>query len=409
MADPEPRGTWLPVRWQPDPAATGPRRARTPALIEAFVPEPVDAGELSLSAAATTAAADAERAIARLQRTHAAGLLRTLSAQMLRSEAIASSQMEGVVVPSNRTLAKVGAGGRHHPNAQAALEAIAAVTDAYAWAAAGGAFTTEILLDLHRAVARGDRALAPHAGAWREGQNWIGRDPYTPVGADFVPPPRDHLEPLIDDLVALLERRDLSPVVQAAVAHAQFETLHPFADGNGRVGRILVGMLLRRDRLVEEIDPPVSLVLARDRERYVAALTAWRLDRRDGPSLLVSTIAEALEEAASATARLVDDVDRLLDTWRSTLDGVRAHSAAWALLELLPSRPIVSATSAAEALGRSPQRVRDGLALLQERGVVRPVTLGRRNVQYEAVGVFALLDAFERELSGGRLQIAETR
>lgn len=136
-------------RWTPEPDAPGPRRARAPVDVHAYVPAPIEHLDLGVSVATLTALSDAEREIAALQGHAAAVGVETLAAQLLRSEAIASSQMEGVSVPSNRTLAKVTAGGRHHENAEAALEAIAAVTQAHEWALTGEPFAVGVIERLH--------------------------------------------------------------------------------------------------------------------------------------------------------------------------------------------------------------------------------------------------------------------
>jgi Fic family protein len=397
------------VLWTPDPDAHGPRRARRPVPIRAYVPAPLATLDLRLRAETAAAVADAEREVADAQGHAGVVGVRSLSAQLLRSEAIASSQMEGVAVPSNRTIAKVAVSGRHHENAAAALEAVDAVSDAYAWASlTQEPFAPEVLLRLHAAIARSDRRLAAHAGAFRARQNWIGPDPHTPHGADFVPPPPERVAGLIADLVAYLERADLPPVVQAAAVHAQFETIHPFPDGNGRVGRMLIGMTLARGGLAGDVVPPVSLVLSRERERYVDALTRWRF-HDDGADTWITLLARALEEAALATKRLADRVAALQAGWRSTATVGRRGSAADLLLGAMVSAPVIDARTAERITGRSRAAVERALNGLAEDGVLRQVTLGRRNRAWESVGLFALLDDFERDLSGGTVGIGETR
>ncbi len=330
------RYTRVDVRCVPDPAAHGPRRARVPVIVRAYVPDPLATLDLRIGAQAATAIADAEREVAAAQH-HAATIgTHTIAHQVLRSEAIASSQMEGVVVPSNRTIAKVTVSGRHHENARAAREAIDAVIAAYAWAAddVPTEYDPDLLLGLHAQIARSDRRLASTAGAFRQQQNWIGPDPYTPRGAEFVPPPTEDVPRLLDDLVDFLGRRDLSPVLQAAAAHAQFETIHPFADGNGRIGRMLIGMTLTRGGLVRDVVPPVSLVLARERHAYVDALTAWRYD--DGIDRWVTLLANALEESALATRRLADDIAALRLRWRTLAADPAPRDATSVLIDALP-------------------------------------------------------------------------
>lgn len=398
------------VRWVPDPAAHGPRRARVPVLVSAYVPDQLDELDLRIEAATATAIADAEREVAAAQRHAEIIGTGTIAHQVLRSEAIASSQMEGVVVPSNRTIAKVAVSGRHHENARAAREAIDAVIAAYEWAAddASGEYDADLLLGLHAQIARSDRRLAMSAGRFRDQQNWIGPDPYTPNGAEFVPPPAEEVSRLLDDLVDFLGRRDLSPVLQAAAAHAQFETIHPFADGNGRVGRMLIGMTLTRGGLVRDVVPPVSLVLARERDAYVNALTAWRYEE-DGIDRWVTLLANALEEAAGATRRLADEIAALRRRWRSLAADPGPGNAASAVIDALSTHPVINTEIAERVTGRTRRTAERVLARLEADGVLRQVTIGKRNRAWESVGHFALLDRFERELSGGAVGIGETR
>jgi len=118
--------------------------------------------------------------------------------------------------------------------------------------------------------------LEVHGGSFRGVQNWIGGSDYNPCSADFVPPPPELVAHLMDDLCAFCNTDDLPPVAQAAIAHAQFETIHPFVDGNGRTGRAIVHLVLRRRGLVPRVLPPVSLVLATLARDYVKGLTATR-------------------------------------------------------------------------------------------------------------------------------------
>lgn len=398
-----------PSTWVPDADAPGPKRTRQPVQIRAYVPAPIAEIDVALTMATVTAVSDAERAIAATQ-THAQAIgVGSLAAQLLRSEAIASSQMEGVSVPSNRTIAKVAVSGRHHETAENAREAIRAVREAYDWASSTDEpFDREIVLRVHAAVARGDRHLAAHAGALRMRQNWIGRDPHTPAGADFVPPPADLVPELVDDLCVFLNRSDVSPVVQAAIAHAQFETIHPFPDGNGRVGRTLLGMALCRRGLAERVVPPVSLVLSRDREAYVDGLTRWRF-AEDGVTTWIATLADALEETARASQRLADQIVGLQEEWRTRAGVTRRGTTVDRIIDSLLAHPVINGQSGVAQTGRTPQAVLRAIGVLETSGVLAPVTLGKRNRAWECVGLFALLDDFERRLSGGTVGVANTR
>jgi Fic family protein len=128
-------------------------------------------------------------------------------------------------------------------------------------------------------VRRTAEQAATHAGVIRDRQNWIGGEASSPANADSIPPPHTEVDGLLTDLAAFCERSALSPVLQAAIAHAQFETIHPFWDGNGRVGRALIHVVLRRRGLVERFLYAVSLVLAPNTDAYVKGLTLCRRTR----------------------------------------------------------------------------------------------------------------------------------
>jgi Fic family protein len=236
---------------------------------------------------------------------------------------------------------------------------------------------------------------ARHDGLVRDRQSWIGRDGSTPATAEFVPPPPEHVDPLLDDLGAFATRDDLSPVLQAAIVHAQFETIHPFWDGNGRVGRALIHVVLRRRRAVVRFLPPVSLVLANNADTYVRGLTSYRYaDENDWYAIF----SDALRIAAEGSVGFAERVRTLQEEWLELAGHPRRDSATARLIELLPSHPIVNLRTAMELTGASDQAVLRAFDRLQAAGVIRQTTVGRRNRAFESVGLFALMDDFERQL-----------
>ena len=210
--------------------------------------------------------ADAEAALVRLDAT--AGALadtEALARLLLRAEAVASSRIEGLEVGGRRLLrAQAAHQLGEDPRDVTAVEVLGNI-EAMLWAVEavppGGAITVEIVLEGHRRLLAGTR-LAEHGGRTRTVQNWIGGSDYNPCAAAFVPPPHELVDELLSDLSAFCNDDSLPAVAQAAIAHAQFETIHPFADGNGRTGRALIHLVLRRRGLAPRILPPVSLILA---------------------------------------------------------------------------------------------------------------------------------------------------
>jgi Fic family protein len=173
------------------------------------------------------------------------------------------------------------------------------------------------------------------------------------------------------DLVGFANSEDLDVVTQAAMLHAQFECIHPFEDGNGRIGRVLIGWLLVR-RLGVRVPPPFSVLVARDPGGYLSGLTFYRLGALDQ---WVRWFAETLERAATAATGLVADLGALLADWRRrATEGrpVRSDSLVWPLLELLPQHPVVSAGMVADRFDVSAETSRQALLRLERLGVVAP-------------------------------------
>lgn len=207
------------------------------------------------------------------------------------------------------------------------------------------------------------------------------------------------------DLCAFVNDDGLSPLAQAAVAHAQFETIHPFADGNGRTGRALIYLILRRRGLARRILPPVSLVLATWSKAYIEGLVATRYTGSADSAAAQSGMNRWLEFFASACARAVADAthyeQRIMDMqvrWEGRLGRVRRGSAAAALLAALPATPIVTVPAASATIGRSYEATNNAIERLVEAGILRQVRVGRRNRAFEAPEVIDAFADLERTL-----------
>jgi Fic family protein len=226
----------------------------------------------------------------------------------------------------------------------------------------------------------------------RQVQNWIGGSHPNPRGAAFIPPPPEDVARLLSDLCDFCARDDLPTIAQAAVAHVQFETIHPYFDGNGRVGRVLVQVILRRRGLARTVLPPVSLVLAGAGERYIDGLTAFR--RGDAEAWLAFFVESAFR-AARAGEELADGVRALQDEWIARAGHPRRDSAASTLVQRLPEEPIVDLAAARRLTGASAQATLGGIDRLVGAGVLHELSGRRRGRLWESAGLFALLDRFE--------------
>lgn len=332
---------------------------------KAWVPDTLRSRDLSLSEA-TVRGTEQAAAAARRGSDRLPARWEPLSRLLLRAEGVASSFIEGVRAP----LADVAAaeidpavGG----NAAWVADNLAAVTAAIGEARGGQPLTPQSLHSWHRTLMAGSRHLPPHhVGAFRKAQGWIGGT--SPLDAVLVTTPPEHIDDLVDDLVVFANRDDVDAVTQAAVAHAQFEVIHPYGDGNGRVGRTLIGWILTR-RLNLISSPPVSVRIATDRGGYLSGLTLFRLGDLDP---WVRWFAQVVRDAGDATANLVSEVGELEARWMHRLTDMRADAAARRMVAILPQHPVLSADIAAAALGVSDRTCRSALAKLAEHGIVQP-------------------------------------
>jgi hypothetical protein len=341
-------GTTVPVEW----------RGRQ---VDAFVPVRLDGVELPLSPAAGRAAARAEGALAVVDDRMHAGL-EVPARPLLRAEGLASSRIEDV----------------HAPVADVAVADVdPAVTGSAGWVADNlraldralahdGPLTVDALRVWHELLMRHSSLRADLVGAWRDAVGWVGGA--NPLQAAHVPPPPELVDELVVDLVRFANGTTLDPVTQAAVVHAQFETIHPFADGNGRIGRILIGWVLVR-RLDLLVPPPVSGVFLRDRGGYLGGLTRYRVD---GPDPWVRWFAGALDQSVRSIDTILAEVAAVVAGWPARLHGVRADAAARVLVDHLVARPALDARTAAVLAGVSEQAARTALDELTRRGILRP-------------------------------------
>src|SRR6266704_1735059 len=237
------------------------RRGRLPCDYEAYVPDRLADRRLAFDGDVAADAADAEAAITRLN-AEASALADTeaLARLLLRAESVASSRIEGLEVGARRLLRAEAARelGERSLDVTAAevLGNINAMNSAIRDVGVGDPISLDVLVDFHRRLLA-DTRLAAQTGQLRDKQNWIGGSDYNPCSAAFVPPPHELVPDLMADLCLFCNDESLPAVAQAAIAHAQFETIHPFPDGNGRTGRALIHVVLRRRGLAPRVIPPV--------------------------------------------------------------------------------------------------------------------------------------------------------
>ncbi len=362
-----------------------------------------------LDGATAADVAEAEVAIARLDaRARALVDTESLARILLRIESAASSWIEGLVIRPRRLLRALAEQRfGNEPRDVTAIEVLANVEALRFGIQAideGHPINLDLLLEIHR------RLLSPThltrlAGKLRNAQNWIGDDSFSPCNAVFVPPPPELVKPLMRDLCDFCDDDTLSTIAQAAIAHAQFETIHPFADGNGRVGRVLIHLILRRRGLSVRTLPPISLILARSRADYFAALRATAYvgnsdsdAARESINQWVERFAVGARQAASEADNFEQRIDSLEREWRQRLGRVRTGSAVDRLLRRLPEAPILTVQVAADVIGRSFEATNNAIAVLVEAGILKSTTVARRNRAFEVPELITAFTDFERYL-----------
>lgn len=384
--------------WEANLERDTPVRYRKACRYRAFVPDPLAGQQLMLDLELAGLLSDAEARVRQLNQPVPA--LLPLSRLLLRTESIASSKVEGLAVDAQalaRAEAKLDLGeGRVSSTTVEVLSNIDAMETAIHEASTSERFGIAGIVRIHeQLLAR--TSHAHFAGRIRTVQNWIGGNDYKPCGADFVPPPPEELPALLDDLVAIINDDAMPPIVQAALVHAQFETIHPFEDGNGRVGRALIHVVLRRRGVAEHYVPPISVLFARDRERYIRGLVRFRDD--DGIPDWIEYFAVAAARAARFAGRYLEDV-RILDRqWRAALESTqnppRSDATAWRIIDILAGHPYITAPIAGAATGRSRPQVYEAVEQLEAAGVLKAAGKAGRARVYEVDGLIALLGAME--------------
>jgi Fic family protein len=351
----------------------------------ASVPPQIAAQPVGVSPDTLALASHADAEVARFDAEMAA-LPVLMPAVLLRTESASSSQIELLTANArNIALAELGLPGTSNADLIVAnTRAMRAALDS------GDAVTAESILSIHRALLVADDADI--AGRWRTAQVWIGSSALSPHDADFVPPHADRVPALVDDLVTFAARDDITPMVHAALTHAQFETIHPFLDGNGRTGRVLVHTVLRAHGITRYSSVPVSAGLLRATDRYFTALTAYR---SGDPQPIVVEMSHAAQAAVANGRQLAAELVATRELWRGQVDA-RSDSAAWRLVDLLVAQPVVNADRVAADLGISTRAARTTIDTLVAADVLTPISDARRGRIWQAPAVLAAMDAFAR-------------
>lgn len=365
--------------------------------VDAFIPRPLppSAPPLSLAGMADRLAR-ADHAVSRLEL--AGEMVPSLDwfvYAFVRKEAVVSSQIEGTQATLDDLLTFEGAADGGKPGAD--VEEVCNYLDALAWARTelarpkGLPLSMRLVHGVHRRLMKGVRGASKQPGEVRRTQNWVGGT--RPGNAVYVPPPPEEVVRLLGELERYLHAEDgLPPLVRAGLVHVQFESIHPYLDGNGRVGRLLIALLLEHWKLLQAPLLYLSLHFKRRRPDYYRLLNEVRRsgDWEGWTTFFLEGVAEIAEESALTARELhrivARDRDRVLAARGASLNAVR-------LLELLPKRPVITIPRIVKDLHTTTPTAAKSVALLESLGILSETTGRRRDRSFAYVGYLERLRA----------------
>ncbi|MFF2484866.1 Fic family protein [Microbacterium sp. NPDC058062] len=339
--------------------------------------------------------AETERAVIEIATTDAEARAQShaLGRFLLRTESAASSKIERVSA-SVGDYARALAGSRANPSAVSMVAASAALHRMVQRAGEGGSILLEDLLAAHRVLMSDDPAESPYAGRLRDMQNCIGGSNHSARGALFVPPPPELVPRLLDDLLAWAARDDVPAVIHAAIAHAQFESIHPFTDGNGRIGRALISAILRRRGVARNVVIPLASGILAVRDDYFAALTSYRAG---DPVPVIVIVCRSAVAAAVASRASMDELRALPDEWRRQLTG-RKSAAADRIIDALFDNPVMAAEELVAASGSTTAAAYTAIDRLVDAGVLTEITGRKRDRVWAATDALGELEELDRRI-----------
>ncbi|MBS4751340.1 Fic family protein [Nocardioides sp. zg-ZUI104] len=360
MSDVPPLRDWAPhtaeVRWWRQRTTRGPRVDRLVREVTVSLPPYIAEREYPmdrpLRAMTTASVGD----LSHLDLVHGR-TLKALNHLQLRTESVDSSKIENV----DASLADYGRallGSGANASATSMASATAALSRMIREADTTRKVSAEAMLRAHHDLFRTNPDEAHRAGRFRTTQNWVGGSDYSPRDALHVPPPPETVPGYLDDLFAFCNRDDLPPVVQAAIAHAQFESIHPFIDGNGRIGRTLIHAILRRRRSTRHLTVPIASALVTHRDSYFAALNDYRAGNA---STIVAMMATAIRIATAESWTAATNLLATRERWGGALPEARPGSPVFRLLDLLTEQPILNVELVDRSLGLGPERAEEAI------------------------------------------------
>ncbi len=393
---------WVTERQRPD--LTAPRsRDRRGGTYRRYFPAPLDDRMSPLvDGEAAESVADVSGTIGAIAQRLRDRPVPMLYSTLLRSESISSSWIEGLrETPRNVVIAQLksrdpGLAGYQFERVDTADAILGNLASVRAGVESlREPWSDESIHAIHRTI-----APRVHTGGYRDVGVQIGGG--SKLTASYVAPPAELVPELMSNLLDYANHSPDNPLVKAAIIHAQFETIHPYEDGNGRAGRVLVHGYLARARVLDQGVVPLSIVLRRDTDEYVRRLTAFRhgtpTERADAVSQFVAYFADILADACDETARVINEAEDVADDWEVRTARFRAGSAVRRSLAVLAEQPVLTARYLVAALEVSPPTAHSALDHLVGVGIVEPA--GGRFKRSEVFQAPALLRMMDRLVPG---------
>ncbi len=315
----------------------------------------------------------------------------------VRKEAVITSQIEGSQATLRDVLRFEATNASEHPED---VEEVCNYVEALKYARremtrpSGLPLSTRLLCGAHKRLMKGARGADKQPGKIRSSQNWIGGS--RPGNARFVPPPPQDVPPAMAAIEKWLHAQDpLPPLIRCGLAHVQFESIHPFLDGNGRIGRLLVSLLLEHWNVLEQPLLYLSLALKRRQQEYYHRLASVRTDGdwEGWSAFFLECVSEAASDAVDVAARLF----QLVTAHRTTL--LKAETVTVSdvrLLEVLPAHPIMTVARAMELLSVSKPTAAKAIDTLVSASILRETTGKQRDRVYSYHDYLTVLMGNER-------------
>ena len=389
---------WVPCTYKNVPwrqqVRAGSKEDRMVRSIKVCIPTEIATRTFSLDSQSISRSESAISAISYLDCAHGE-ILKSLDRLLIRTESVASSKIENLYATPEE-YARALYGNNSNSSAVAMVAGTQALTSLIASVDSGKMITESAIKDAHRTLMKDVPREQESAGTYRQVQNWIDGSDHSPLGAIFVPPPPENVESLMKDLLTFANRDDVPALVQATITHAQFETIHPFADGNGRIGRALVNTILRRKRVTTRVVVPIASFLVTNRKAYFDDLNKYR----DGHiESLLTRFASAANIASVEAGKMATNLSEFPAIWRKKLGTVRSGGSTSQLLEVLISNPVFSAEELVGVIGKNPTSIYNAISKLHGVAILTPLSDRKRNQIWGAIAVLRELEELDRRIA----------